>query len=156
MLILILAIICLSIILYVEGRKEKSKGYVIIIGSIIWFILLIGILIKGVQFLFSPAPVENNDSDAILCAQQVVKDTLRDPSSAKFNSKQVLEKDNYSRYLIELDVSGKNGFGGVSREIYYVVVKYNTTKENFEYYSNNAVGTDKEMVKSLNDWGEAE
>ena len=156
MLILILAIICLSIILYVEGRKEKSKGYVIIIGSIIWFILLIGILIKGVQFLFTPAPVENNDSDAILCAQQVVKDTLRDPSSAKFNSKQVLEKDNYSRYLIELDVSGKNGFGGVSREIYYVVVKYNTTKENFEYYSNNAVGTDKEMVKSLNDWGEAE
>ena len=144
MLILILAIICLSIILYVEGRKEKSKGYVIIIGSIIWFILLI------------PAPVENNDNDAILCAQQVVKDTLRDPSSAKFNSKQVLEKDNYSRYLIELDVSGKNGFGGVSREIYYVVVKYNTTKENFEYYSNNAVGTDKEMVKSLNDWGEAE
>ena len=156
MLILILAIICLSIILYVEGRKEKSKGYVIIIGSIIWFILLIGILIKGVQFLFSPAPVENNDNDAILCAQQVVKDTLRDPSSAKFNSKQVLEKDNYSRYLIELDVSGKNGLGGVSREIYYVVVKYNTTKENFEYYSNNAVGTDKEMVKSLNDWGEAE
>lgn len=160
MLVLILGIVCLAIILYVEGRKEKSNDYVIVIGSLIEIILIIifiiGIVIKGVQFLFSPAPVENNDNDAILCAQQVVESILKDPSSAKFNSKQVLEKDTYNRYLVELDVSGTNGFGGVSREVYYVVVKYNSTKENFEYYTNNAVGTDKEIVKSLNNWGESE
>ena len=156
MVALIIGIICLSIILYVEGRKEKSNGYVIIVGALIWFILIIAILVKGIQFLFSPAPVENNDNDAILCAQQVVESILKDPSSANFNSKQVLEKDTYNRYLVELDVSGTNGFGGVSREVYYVVVKYNSTKENFEYYTNNAVGTDKEIVKSLNNWGESE
>lgn len=156
MVALIIGIICLSIILYVEGRKEKSNGYVIIVGALIWFILIIAILVKGIQFLFCPAPVENNDNDAILCAQQVVESILKDPTSANFNSKQVLEKDTYNRYLVELDVSGTNGFGGVSREVYYVVVKYNSTEENFEYYTNKAVGTDKEIVKILNDWEKAE
>lgn len=156
MVALIIGIICLFIILYVEGKKEKSNGYVIILCTLICFILIIAILVKGIQFLFSPAPVENNDNDAILCAQQVVESILIDPSSAKFNSKQVLEKDTYNRYLVELDVSGTNGFGGVSREVYYVVVKYNLTEENFEYYINKAVGTDKEIVKILNDWEKAE
>ena len=60
MVALIIGIICLSIILYVEGRKEKSNGYVIIVGALIWFILIIAILVKGIQFLFSPAPVETH------------------------------------------------------------------------------------------------
>lgn len=139
----------------IKLKKQNNTSKTFIMKLII-IIAIIFLGIKGIQFLNSPMPVHNNDNDAILCAQDIVRNNLKDPSSAKFNSKEILEKDNYNRYLVKLDVTGTNGFGGASREIYYVVVRYNSSKANFEYYKTNAAGTDKETVKVLNDWGKSE
>lgn len=54
-------------------------------------------------------------------AEQTIRQNLKDPDSAKFNSTSVVwEKDNLS--LVETDVSARNGFGGVTRATYCVCV----------------------------------
>jgi len=49
-------------------------------------------------------------------------DILKSPDSAVVNSSEILERDNYGRAIVHLDISAQNSFGVFLRENYYVCV----------------------------------
>ena len=62
----------------------------------------------------------NYDTQAISIAKQLVGNDLKNPYSAVWNDVRVEMKDDYNRYIVYVDVSAQNGFGGYNRHQYYV------------------------------------
>lgn len=100
------------------------------------------------------------DSSAISVAQQIVKKELKNPSSAQFNEVKIELKDDYRRYIVYVDVSAQNGFGGYTREEYYVGLRLAEDGETYWYFPNtpyiSAGYITPETAKNLffSDWGQ--
>lgn len=73
------------------------------------------------------------DSSAKSCAQQLVQKSLNNPYSAVFNEVRIELKDEYHRYVVYVDVSAQNGFGGYNRETYYVGLRLSDDAETYFY-----------------------
>ena len=119
--------------------------------------ILIIIIIMGL--FFTSCDINNTpdySSGAKSAAMEEIKSKLRDPSSAKWNEVNVTEKDDYQRYIIYLDVTATNGFGGPVRAYYYVCVRM---ESNSKYYVKpfatycTASSYNLELLKVLNNWG---
>lgn len=105
-----------------------------------------------------------SESKIIACAEQAVCNILRDPSSAIFNSAEIIDEDDYGRYLIKLDVTATNGFGGRNRTQYFVVLQNVIPGDTYQFNYNQYFGvtelayngSDNEIasMKELNDWNE--
>jgi len=51
------------------------------------------------------------DRHAIGCAETLVRSNLKDPSSAMFSNEEIIDSDDYLRYIIKLTVSATNSLG---------------------------------------------
>ena len=123
-------------------------------------IIVVILIIACLIFSFGGCSVDY-DSSAINAAQQIVKENLKNPSSAQFNVTRVDLKDNYRRYIVYVDVSAQNGFGGYTREKYYVGLRLAEDGETYWYFPNMSYITagdyvSPETAKNLffEDWGQ--
>ena len=64
-----------------------------------------------------------SNSTVIACAQTLISNSLRSPSTTKWNKQEVVDRDEYGRYLVYLDFEAQNGFGGYERLYYYVILQ---------------------------------
>ena len=92
----------------------------------------------------------------------VVNEQLIAPGTAIYSGEEILEKDDYGRYLVYLDVDAENSYGAKVRSEWCVVV-FSVTKDDFHYnnqasYVNSYSGTDVKSelaistLKEFNDW----
>lgn len=106
--------------------------------------------------LFSDAFVDW-DELYISAAKNIVADNLKNPSSAVYNDAYVYEKDDYGRAIVYLDVSAQNGYGGYTRDDWWVCITNMDADGNYTYnryasHSNKIANLS--LLKSLNDFGE--
>lgn len=101
------------------------------------------------------------DQKAISIAQQLIRSDLKNPGSAIWNDVHVELSDDYHRYVVYVDVSAQNGFGGYTRNQYYVGFRIDENGENFYYnpYSycitiNIFSKPENAKNRFFNDWGE--
>ncbi len=121
-----------------------------------WLIILVGALVVG-YVTFSHGSCGLNQTGKVEnYAKSIISSNLKNPSSAQFHSSTVIDEDRYGRYLVEVDCSAQNGFGGFNRSTYYVIVhvvngtcKYNTMMSFVDSYSSVS------LLKTFNNWGEA-
>lgn len=64
----------------------------------------------------------SKDDKFISAAKQIVSEDLRNPDSAKFYEAEIVEKDQYGRAVVYIDMSAENAFGGAVRSRKYVFV----------------------------------
>ena len=125
-------------------------------------IIAVIFILANLIFCFTGCFVNSVDYDnsAIEAAQQIVKNELKNPSSALFNETRIDLKDDYRRYIVYVDVSAQNGFGGYTRETYYVGLRLAEDGETYWYFPNapyiSASYITPETAKNLffNDWGQ--
>lgn len=105
-------------------KKERTTRDKIMIGFLVIFFLVGGVVTcndkkaevqQGVQ-------VESNEAKAISYAKSIISQDLKDPSSVIWNSTNIEDRDNEERYLVKIDYSATNGFGGRIREVSYVAL----------------------------------
>lgn len=104
----------------------------------------------------SPVNTHVSDSNYISCAKTLINKTLKNPSTAQYNSASVYDKDDYGRAIVLLDVSAQNGFGGWVRDEYYVCIQSYDRDGTFTYnsifpYVNNISNIDSLLI--INDFG---
>ena len=102
--------------------KTKHK----IIAAITLFLLLpagCAFIIGGLK----PDPAISNKIDAIVCAQQKVREQLKAPSTAKFpyQSEMIIETKDNLKYKIGSYVDAQNGFGAMIRTHFICDVQLN-------------------------------
>ena len=101
----------------------------------------------------------NYDQQAISIAKQLISGDLKNPNSAVWNDVHIEMKDEYNRYVVYVDVSAQNGFGGYNRNEYYVGFRIDNDGETFYYkrylYYVSANGFSAETAKNMffDDWG---
>ena len=171
-----------------ENQNNSRNGNIIkVIGVLIGIIIII---IGAVNIFKDNNPTEvadktNNNEEIvsnetiISCARTEVGRILKSTSTAHWGTAEIIDKDNYGRYLVYVPVEAQHGFGAYGKLYYLVIVK--DVQPNGEYrasiyYSRlevpNFVGatipsiiTDykngevAEIVKEFldnNDWGKAE
>lgn len=105
---------------------------------------------------------EPKEEYVINAARNVVDKQLIAPATSIYSNEKILEKDDYGRYLVYLDVDAENSYGAKVRSEWCVVV-FSVTKDDFHYnsdvsYVNSYSGTDvkseavRDMLKEFNDW----
>lgn len=111
--------------------SEKIKGKIQIIGSIVGIVIIV-IIIKSV-FLNNNSTKnssalqdsKNKVSDEIIisCARTEVGRILKSVSTANWGTSEIVDKDNYGRYLVYVPLEAQNGFGAYNKLYYLVIVK---------------------------------
>jgi len=100
------------------------------------------------------------ESTAKSAAEELVKDTLKSPSTANFIDTEVIGKKD-ELFMVKVTVDAQNSFGAMIRGCFLVVVEVNASKPNrYSYSPDFAVQevsnppTDREIivVKLLNNW----
>lgn len=80
------------------------------------------------------------DDKAVKAAKAVLQNNLKNPLSLQVHSAEVtltgFDADNNPKYLVELDYSAQNGFGGMNRETYTISLVYRL--EEGAFYSGNS------------------
>ena len=147
----------------VNVAKAANTGGGVTIGNkqipkyAIWIALIVVAIILFRSFSGGGGSSSSSDeSVAISGAKTIISDQLTDPSSATWNSSEIVDSDSYHRYVVKLDVTATNGFGGRVREKYYVIVRVDG---DYYYYSTyyswaKANDTNLSTLKSLNGWDE--
>lgn len=103
------------------------------------------------------------DNIVIQCAQTLVYETLKAPATAQWGDAEIIDKDEYGRYLIEVVVDSENGFGALMRS--HVIVVLQSVQEDGSFHYNEFYAYDDyeaeyeretviETLKSMNDWNE--
>lgn len=108
-------------------------------------------------------------------AKQLISYTLKSPSTAKWgNYCQVVDEDNYGRYLVYISVEAQNGFGAYIQSAYMVVLqsvdKYGKFSYNYNYYiksssvseffdpvesyKNGNISSDLKLLLNSNNWNQ--
>ena len=112
--------------------------------------------------------------DVINAAKTVISKNLRAPSTAIWgNECQVLDSDDYGRFLTYITVEAQNGFGGYVESAYMVVLQSVNSYGNFKYnpyfsyiessvisgyinpvdsYKNGTVSTPVQQLLEMNNW----
>jgi hypothetical protein len=98
---------------------------------------------------------KNKDDRAVSCATSLIADRLKDPDSISVNEAKIIDKDDYYRYIVYLDYTATNGFGGRVRNACYVCVRLG---DGDTYYFNRVLyyvesANLVEALKSANGWG---
>jgi hypothetical protein len=108
----------------------------------------------------------NKDELAVSCAKTLLLKKLKAPGSAQLVDSKMIEKDNYGRYLVYLEVDAQNSFGALLRSQHYVVLQSVKDDGKFTYldlFSIQEIDRNggsyieemtKETVKSMNNWNE--
>ena len=105
---------------------------------------------------------EPKEEYVVNAARNVVDKQLIAPATAIYSGEEILEKDDYGRYLVYLNVDAENGYGAKVRSEWCVIV-FSVTKDDFHYnnqasYVNSYSGTDVKSelaistLKEFNDW----
>lgn len=139
----------------VENNPNRKKIIFTII-TIIVVLTLIFIFLKLTILKNGEDTTKIEDSEVISYGQQAVRESLKNPSSAEFLSSEILEKDEYNRYLLRIKCEASNSFGGRSTDEYYVIIR---KADDNSWHYNSYLGVaktsnSKELVKMSNDWGE--
>lgn len=100
-----------------------------------------------------------SDDEFIASAKTLIDKMLKNPSTAQYNSAEVVEKDSYGRAIVHVDVSAQNSFGGWVRSDYYVCIKGVNSDGQFTfnptfYYIDEYSSVLYESLKSINDFDE--
>lgn len=97
------------------------------------------------------------------CAQTLVYENIKSPATAQWVSADILEKDEYGRYLVDVVLDAQNGFGALIRSGFIVALKSVEEGGNFthssmffmEEYSRDFERTQAiEYIKNMNNSGE--
>ena len=91
-----------------------------------------------------------SDEDYISCAQTVINQQLKSPSTATYSNAKVVEKDDYGRVLVTLCVDAQNSFGAYIRNYYAIVIEeYDPDTEKFDYYPNGITRWTDEQLEDI-------
>lgn len=101
------------------------------------------------------------DSEYINCAQTLVYNNLKAPATSNCVSSSVLDKDEYGRAVVLLEVDAENSFGALIRTDFCVVIQginydgtYDYDKINcLQTYTSSTQDMVVEIMKNLNDFG---
>ncbi len=124
---------------------------------------------KWVEQLKQPSSTKPKEPDqssidelVISLAKSVVLNNLKAPGSARFLASEILDKDNYGRYFVKLQVDAQNSFGALIRKTFYVVLQsidtenrtctYNPLFGVNEIDSSNNYYYSEANIKKSNDW----
>lgn len=82
------------------------------------------IVVLIVAIYFNVVDDRNDDLDAtvILCAQNEVSKILKSASTAHWGAGEILDKDQFDRYLVYIPLEAQNGFGAYSKSYFLVIV----------------------------------
>ena len=106
-----------------KPKKKWSKKKTVIVGVVVALI-----------FIFIALPnsssIKRGASDDIIikCAQNEVAKILKSASTALWGTAQILDQDEYERYLVYVPLEAQNGFGGYSK-LYYLVIVSGVTED---------------------------
>lgn len=91
-----------------------------------------------------------SDEDYISCAQTVINQQLKSPSTASYSNAKVVEKDDYGRVLVTMCVDAQNAFGAYIRNYYAIVIEnYDPDTEKFDYYPNGITRWTDEQLEDI-------
>ena len=126
--------------------SDKIKGKIQIIGSIVGIVIIV-IIIKFV-FLNNNSTKnssalqdsKNKVSDEIIisCARTEVGRILKSVSTANWGTSEIVDKDNYGRYLVYVPLEAQNGFGAYNKLYYLVIVKNVDQEGNYKAMTYNS------------------
>ncbi|MGN0768434.1 MAG: zinc-ribbon domain-containing protein [Christensenellales bacterium] len=131
----------------------SKKKILIIVACVVLAVILLVVLLtqcNGGGLLVSKEDL------AVTCAKSLVIDNLKNPNSAIWYATDIVDKDDYDRYIVYLDYGAENSFGGTTRTRLYVCIRLDN---NDTYYYNpyfpyvEATDMNLSLIKSLNDWG---
>ena len=63
--------------------------------------------------------IDNNSAEAYAYTEQLVKNNLKSPSTAKFSNQKFGYNEEYSRYVVSGSVDSQNSFGAMIRSNFY-------------------------------------
>lgn len=132
--------------------KRKRKKVIVTLCGIVVALFIITRFIGN----------EPKEEYVVNAARNVVDKQLIAPATAIYSGEEILEKDDYGRYLVYLNVDAENGYGAKVRSEWCVIV-FSVTKDYFHYnnqasYVNSYSGTDVKSelaistLKEFNDW----
>ncbi len=81
--------------------------------------------------------------NVINAAQSAVSKNLRSSSTARWGKTQIVDEDNYGRYMVYVDLEAQNGFGGYEK-CYFLVIVFDVKDES---YRTNTYGGIKQLEK---------
>lgn len=123
-----------------ENQDNSRNGNIIkIIGVLIGIIIIIVSAVnifKDTNSTEVSGKTNNNEqivSNEIIisCARTEVGRILKSTSTAHWGNAEILDKDNYGRYLVYVPVEAQNSFGAYSKLYHLVIIK--DVKPNGEY-----------------------
>lgn len=105
-------------------NARKTKLSLIYVGV---FFSMFLILILSAAVSDSPLGNFSNNSQAVSYSENIVRKTLKNPSSMKINKSKVEESfttdDGWTYYKVVIDYSAQNGFGGYNRDTEEIYVR---------------------------------
>ena len=115
-----------------ENQNNSRNGTIIkVIGVLIGIIIII---VGAVNIFKDTNPTQvadkTNNNEKIVsnetiisCARTEVGRILKSAATAYWGTAEILDKDNYGRYLVYVPVEAQNGFGAYGKLYYLVIVK---------------------------------
>ena len=102
-----------------QPSKKRSlvKALFPLIVGVITFILVTNIFNPSSNFSLS-----GKDKLYINAAEDFISRILKNPYSATLQEAYVVEKDNYGRAIVYIDITAENSFGGTVRNQFYVCI----------------------------------
>lgn len=133
------------------AKKPKPKSIIISV-----LIVFIGLTLIKTSFGTNGGHRYSANDLAVGCAETLVLSISKNPDSVTFHTAEVTDSDKYGKYLVFLDFSGQNGFGGYTRDRWYVIVKNVQKNGEFNYNSSfwhsEAQDLNLSVLKNLNNW----
>lgn len=111
--------------------SDKIKRNIQIIGSIVGIVIIVLILRNTFSnnnstkssSAFQNSKSKVSDEIIISCARTEVGRILKSVSTANWGTSEIIDKDNYGRYLVYVPLEAQNGFGAYNKLYYLVIVK---------------------------------
>ena len=131
--------------------------------SINWKTVLPIIIIVGCIYIVftifgGGSNLGSKDDLYINAAEDLIYNSLKNPYSATLHESYIVEKDDYGRAIVYLDITAENSFGGMVRSEYYVCI--HEAKSDGTYRHNGSLSyceannINLEYLKEINGFGE--
>lgn len=142
-------------------QEQKRNSYMAIL-SLVVIVILIMCFSRGCSSKTNNQ-AKSDEARAISFAKSIISEDLKDPASVTWNSADIEDRDNNGRYLVKIDYSATNGFGGRIREVSYVALMLTDEGANYSTYmpyvptrdySALVVDASINIMKKAIDWGE--
>lgn len=127
-------------------NNSRNRNIIKVIGVLIGIIIII---VGAVNIFKDTNPTEvadkTNNNEKIVsnetiidCARTEVSRILKSSSTAYWGNAEILDKDNYGRYLVYVPLEAQNGFGAYSKLYYMVIVKDVTAEGRYKALTYNS------------------